>query len=91
MITSTGRELYYHTWEKKGSTHYYEIDFLISNGSKVSAIEVKSAGAGKHESLLEFRKKYSKNIKNSYIVSQKDIDKKEELKFMPVYLTPFLQ
>ena len=45
MITSTGRELYYHTWEKKGSTHYYEIDFLISNGSKVSAIEVKSAGA----------------------------------------------
>lgn len=91
MITSTGRELYYHTWEKKGSTHYYEIDFLISNGSKVSAIEVKSAGAGKHESLLEFRKKYTKNIKNSYIVSQKDIDKKEELKFMPVYLTPFLQ
>lgn len=91
MITSTGRELYYHTWEKKGSTHYYEIDFLISNGSKVSAIEVKSAGAGKHESLLEFRKKYSKNIKNSYIVSQKDLDKKEELKFMPVYLTPFLQ
>ena len=91
MITSTGRELYYHTWEKKGSTHYYEIDFLISNGSKVSAIEVKSAGAGKHESLLEFRKKYSKNIKNSYIVSQKDIDKKEEMKFMPVYLTPFLQ
>ena len=91
MITSTGRELYYHTWEKKGSTHYYEIDFLILNGSKVSAIEVKSAGAGKHESLLEFRKKYSKNIKNSYIVSQKDIDKKEELKFMPVYLTPFLQ
>ena len=91
MITSTGRELYYHTWEKKGSTHNYEIDFLISNGSKVSAIEVKSAGAGKHESLLEFRKKYSKNIKNSYIVSQKDIDKKEELKFMPVYLTPFLQ
>ena len=91
MITSTGRELYYHTWEKKGSTHYYEIDFLISNGSKVSAIEVKSAGAGKHESLLEFRKKYSKNIKNSYIVSQKDIDKKEELKFMPVYLTPILQ
>lgn len=91
MITSTGRELYYHTWEKKGSTHYYEIDFLISNGSKVSAIEVKSAGAGKHESLLEFRKKYSKNIKNSYIVSQKDIEKKEELKFMPVYLTPFLQ
>ena len=28
LIKSTNRELYYHTWEKKGSTHYYEIDFL---------------------------------------------------------------
>ena len=34
MITASGRELYYHTWEKKGSTHYYEVDFLISEGRK---------------------------------------------------------
>ena len=34
MITVSGRELYYHTWEKKGSTHYYEVDFLISEGRK---------------------------------------------------------
>ena len=37
MITASGRELYYHTWEKEDSTHYYEIDFLISQGAKVSA------------------------------------------------------
>ena len=60
MITATGRELYYHTWEKKNSTHYYEIDFLISAGSKIIAIEVKSSGTGNHESISEFRKKYSK-------------------------------
>lgn len=30
MIAAAGRELYYHTWEKHGSTHYYEVDFLIS-------------------------------------------------------------
>lgn len=34
MIAASGRELYYHTWEKPGSTHYYEVDFLISEGSK---------------------------------------------------------
>ena len=28
MITAAGRELYYHTWEKDKSTHYYEVDFL---------------------------------------------------------------
>ena len=90
MITASGRELFYYTWEKKDSTHYYEIDFLISQGAKVSAIEVKSSGTGKHESMTEFRKKYSKNVKDCYILSQKDIDKKEGINYMPIYLTSFL-
>ena len=29
---------------------------LISNGAKIMAIEVKSSGTGKHESLSEFEK-----------------------------------
>jgi len=90
MIVASGRELYYHTWEKKESTHYYEIDFLISQGAKVSAIEVKSSGTGKHESLTEFSKKYSKHITESFILSQKDIDKEDVIKYIPVYLTSFL-
>ena len=44
MIAAAGRELYYHTWEKHGSTHYYEVDFLISEGSKINAFEIKSSG-----------------------------------------------
>lgn len=90
IIAASGRELYYHTWKKKDSTHYYEIDFLISKGSKVSAIEVKSSGTGKHESMTEFRKKYSKNVDECYILSQKDIDKKDDINYMPIYLMPFL-
>lgn len=72
------------------STHYYEIDFLISQGANVSAIEVKSSGNGKHESLTEFGKKYSKHIKESFILSQKDIDKEGTIKYIPIYLTSFL-
>lgn len=90
MIAASGRELYYHTWEKKGSTHYYEIDFLISQGTKVSAIEVKSSGTGKHESILAFQKKYSKNVKECFIVSQKDVDTKENIRYLPIYMTSFL-
>lgn len=90
MIHAAGRELFYHTWEKKGSTHYYEIDFLVSSGVKVSAIEVKSSGTGKHESLLNFRKKYSQNIKECYVISQKDIGRKDNIQYLPVYLTPFM-
>ncbi|MCR4941002.1 MAG: AAA family ATPase [Treponemataceae bacterium] len=90
MIAASGRELYYHTWGKQGSTHYYEIDFLISDGSKICPIEVKSAATGKHESITEFRQKYSKHVKDSYIISQKDVEKKDDIIFLPVYLTPFL-
>ena len=75
---------------KKQSTHYYEIDFLISKRTKISAIEVKSSGTGKHESLTEFNKKYSKNLKESVILSQKDISKDGDIKYIPIYLTSFL-
>ena len=90
MIAASGRELYHHTWEKKGSTHYYEVDFLTSEGSKINAFEVKSSGAGKHESILEFGKKFSKNIHNIYLLSQKDVSKEGALLFKPFYLLPFL-
>lgn len=90
MISATNRELFYHTWEKEGSTHYYEVDFLISEGTKIKAFEVKSSGTGNHNSILEFYKKYSKNIKEIYLLSQKDIKKEENLQFEPIYLLPFI-
>ena len=90
MITASGRELYYHTWEKKGSTHYYEVDFLISEGSKINAFEVKSSGSGKHESIREFCRKFSQNISKAYLISQKDAGKEENLLLEPFYLLPFL-
>lgn len=90
MIASTGRELYYHTWEKAGSSHYYEVDFLVSAGSKLNVFEVKSSGTGKYESILEFSKKFSKNVRTSYVLSQKDVSSEGSLFFKPFYLLPFL-
>ena len=90
MIASTGRELYYHTWEKKDSTHYYEVDFLVSDKSKINAFEIKSSGLGKHESINEFYRKYSKNVNKSYLISQKDVGKDGSLLLKPFYLVPFI-
>lgn len=90
MIASTGRELYYHTWEKKDSTHYYEVDFLVSDKSKINAFEIKSSGLGKHESINEFCAKYSKNVNKSYLISQKDVGKDGSLFLKPFYLVPFI-
>lgn len=90
MITAAGRELYYHTWDKAGTTHYYEIDFLISVGSKVTALEVKSSGTGKHESLTVFSQKISRNLKDTIVLSQKDFSKSENNRYVPLYEAPFL-
>ncbi|MCD8241373.1 MAG: DUF4143 domain-containing protein, partial [Lachnospiraceae bacterium] len=90
MLAASGRELYYHTWEKEGSTHYYEVDFLLSQGAKVSAVEVKSSGIGRHESLTEFQRRYSKHLDGCYVLSQKDVDRKDGLDYLPVYMAPFL-
>ena len=90
MIAASGRELYYHTWEKSGSTHYYEVDFLISDGSKIDALEIKSSGSGKHESISEFCRKFSQNISKAYLISQKDVGSEENLLLKPFYLVPFL-
>lgn len=90
MIAASGRELFYHTWAKSGSTHYYEVDFLLSEGSKINAFEVKSSGSGKHESVKEFYRKFSKNVHNIYLISQKDVGKENNLQLKPFYLVPFL-
>ena len=90
MIASSGRELFYHTWEKNKSTHYYEVDLLVSEGSKINAFEIKSSGTGKHESITEFSKKFSQNINKIYLISQKDVGKEENLLLKPFYFTPFL-
>jgi len=90
MIAATDRELFYHTWEKVDSTHYYEVDFLVSEDSKINAFEVKSSGIGKHESINEFAIKYSKHVKKTYLISQKDVNKEGALLMRPFYLLPFI-
>lgn len=89
-IAAKKRELFYYTWEKKNSNHYYEVDFLISNKTKTYPIEVKSSAMGKHESLLEFKNKYSKSCDKCYILSQKEIKKEGNIINLPIYLLPFL-
>ena len=90
IITASGRPLYYHTWEKENSTHYYEVDFILTSKTKLIPVEVKSSGLGKHESINQFCIKYSKYVVNQILLSQKDVGHKEELKLYPIYMLPFI-
>ena len=90
LINSADRKLYYHTWEKENSSHYYEVDFLLSSKTKIVPLEVKSSGIGKYESINAFQKKYSKQVADQILLSQKDIGNAGMLKLYPVYMLPFI-
>ncbi|MCD8022614.1 MAG: AAA family ATPase [Lachnospiraceae bacterium] len=89
-IKASGRDLYYHTWKKEGSTHSYEIDFLVTSKNKVVPIEVKSSAVKNHKSIDDFAIKYSKYVGDRYLLSQKDVGKIGDLKLKPIYMALFL-
>lgn len=90
LLSASGHELYYHTWNKEGSHHYYEIDFLLPEGSKISAIEVKSSGTGQHASLTALHRRLGRHLGRRLVLSQKDVSRHDGLEFLPLYMTPFI-
>lgn len=89
MLVSSGNELFYHTWERD-QKHNYEIDFLLSRGTKLCPIEVKSSGYTTHASLDAFCKKYAPRINQRYLVYTKDLAKDAETTLVPAYMTMLL-
>lgn len=90
MLRASGKELYYHTILKPDGKGYYEIDFLQSDGSKVSPIEVKSSGYKTHKSLDQFAEKFSSRVAQKYLVYSKDLKKDGDTLCVPVYMVPLL-
>ena len=89
MLATSGNKLFYYTWPKD-ETHNYEIDFLLSHGTKLQPIEVKSSGYNTHKSLDVFCKKYSHIVERRYLIYTKDLKTDKETILLPVYMTPFL-
>ena len=89
IIASTNRTPYYHTWEKEGSTHYFEVDFLLQAGAKIIPVEVKSSATKNHESIDAFCTKFSSRIGRPLLISQKDDGNEGQLMLKPVYMLPF--
>lgn len=90
MLTANGYELYYHTFTNKEKSSKYEIDFLISQRSKVVPIEVKSSNYRRHASLDAFCQKYSAQIAEKYILYTKTFQKEHDICLLPIYMLPFI-
>jgi predicted AAA+ superfamily ATPase len=90
MLRATGKQLYYYTLPTDDGKKYYEIDFVIADGHKISPIEVKSSGYKTHASLDAFCRKYSARIQNKYLIYTKDLQRADGITYLPVYMTMFL-
>ena len=90
MLTVKGNNLFYYTFGSQTSNHLYEIDFLLSSGNKICPMEVKSGNYRSHTSLDLFCDKYSKRIKEKYVVHTKDYKWENGISYLPVYMVPFL-
>jgi len=91
MLVCSGNKLFYHTWPTESGKHNYEIDFLLSRGTKIVPVEVKSSTYKTHVSMDEFCKKFSSRIANDrYLVYTKDYFKEGAMKYLPAYLAYFL-
>ena len=90
MLKARGHELYYYTWPSEVNKHFYEVDFLLSNATKIDPIEVKSSGYKSHKSLDLFCEKFSSRVNRRYVVYTKDLHKEQGVLYLPVYMTQFL-
>ena len=90
MIRSAGRELFYHSWTPEASSHSYEVDFLLTDRTKLIPVEVKSSAVKNHKSLDVFCEKYASVVSRRILFSQKDTAHQGMLELRPIYLAPIL-
>ncbi len=91
MLRKHRERLYFYSRsDSQKRENHMEIDFLITEGKKISPIEVKSGNYHSHSSLDKFRKHFSSVIGNSYILYTKDVMIKDGIIHLPIYMAELL-
>lgn len=90
-LVSSGHRLRYHTFPKVDGTHYYEIDFLMADGTKVVPIEVKSSKTFQHKSLDVFMGPRGKDVSRAYVISPKNLRVDGKIVYLPIYMAGLIR
>lgn len=90
ILVAKGNNLFYYTEKSETSNHLHEIDFLLSSGTKICPIEVKSGNYKTFKSFDDFCNKFSSRIGEKYIVHTKDYKRQNGVTYIPIYMLPFL-
>lgn len=91
MLRQKRERLYFYSKaDSRNRENHMEIDFLITEGKKISPVEVKSGNYRSHSSLDKFRKRFSSVVGNSYILYTKDVMEKDGILHLPLYMAELL-
>lgn len=92
MLVSAGHKLYFYThYNKEKKRNDIEIDFLLSNNSKLKykifPIEVKSSDKYSITSLNRFIDVFKGRIGGSYVIHPKNLKVADGISYIPAYMT----
>lgn len=91
-LTANGYPLFFYThYNEEKHRNDIEIDFIISNGSKMKPkiypIEVKSGKRYTITSLERFIERFSERIGNGYVIHTKNLSVNNNIMYIPSYMT----
>ncbi len=96
MLRTAGHKLFYYgNYDKEDAANRMEIDFLIQKPSvtsrhNISPLEVKSSTNYTLTSLNKCREKFGSYLATSYVLHSKDLAIKDEVVYLPLYMTGLL-
>ena len=96
MLKASGNELFFFfNADKEDADSRMQIDFLIqkkvvTSRHNISPIEVKSSTNYTLTSIKKCIKKFGQYLSTPYVLHSKDVETKDGLVFLPLYMTPFL-
>ena len=96
MLRAAGSELFFYSnYDKETAENRMQIDFLIQKDKvtsrhNISPIEVKSSTNYTLASLNKCIKKFGQYLSTPYVLHTKDVEVKDGITYLPLYMTPCL-
>lgn len=86
---------FYNNYDKDEAANRMQIDFLIQKGivtsrHNISPIEVKSSTNYTLTSIKKCIKKFGQYLSTPYVLHTNDVEQKDGLVYLPLYMTPLL-
>ena len=93
MLKASGNQLFFYSnYDKEEAENRMQVDFLIqkevvTSRHNISPIEVKSSTGYTLTSIQKCIKKFGQYLSTPYVLHTKDVEKKDGLVYLPLYMT----